>query len=360
MLDSEPAMSANDYVKNAWYVAAWDHELETGKPMAMTILDEPVVLYRTESGRVAALEDRCVHRLAPLSLGRCEGEKLRCMYHGLLFEPDGQCVEIPGQELIPAKARVRAFPVAERGGWIWIWMGEADRADVAGIPDALHVRHPDWIFGSGYMDYDAEARLITDNLLDLSHVAFLHADSFGSPPSFAETRPTQTILDRGFRLDRWSTDVMGPKLSPSDDLVDQWVTYDFFVPGVLLMYTANFPRGTAKACDFKAPDYSLAVPGSLSYTSHAVTPMKGKQARYFYTWAPHKDHGSVESRDASMAFQRMALEEDKVMIEAQQKIIDIEPERPLMPISHDRTVTLYERLVQRLIREDNDPTKHAA
>ena len=349
------------YVKNAWYVGAWEHEIEDGKPYAMSILGEPIVLFRAGTGgRIAALEDRCVHRLAPLSLGRCEGERLRCMYHGLLFDADGTCVEIPGQEMIPAKARVRGYPVESRAGWVWVWMGDPARADAKLIPDAIHINEPDWIFGTGYMDYDAEARLITDNLLDLSHVAFLHANSFGSPPDYAELRPVQTTLDRGFRIDRWITDVKGPNLNPTEDLIDQWVTYDFFVPGVLLMHSANFARGTATACDFKKPDYGQALPFSLAYTSHTVTPMTDKSARYFYTWAPHKDHGSVESRDAAMKFQLMALEEDKWMIEGQQKIIDLDPERPLMPISHDRTVTLYDRLVARLCREDDDPTKRAA
>src|SRR5436305_566446 len=82
------------------------HELEAGKPFAITILGERIVIWRTADGGLHALEDRCVHRLAPLSLGRCEGERLRCMYHGLLYEADGRVVEIPGQEVIPAKARV--------------------------------------------------------------------------------------------------------------------------------------------------------------------------------------------------------------------------------------------------------------
>ncbi len=115
------------YVKNAWYVAAWEHEIGDGKPYAMSVLGEPIVLYRTESGRIVALEDRCVHRLAPLSLGRCEGERLRCMYHGLLFDADGRCVEIPGQEMIPPKARVRSYPVETRAGWVWVWMGDPAR-----------------------------------------------------------------------------------------------------------------------------------------------------------------------------------------------------------------------------------------
>ena len=96
------------YVRNAWYVAAWSHEIETGKPFPVSILDEPIVIYRGESGRMAALENRCVHRLAPLSLGRCEGDRLRCMYHGLLYDPDGAVAAIPGQDLIPKNACVKA------------------------------------------------------------------------------------------------------------------------------------------------------------------------------------------------------------------------------------------------------------
>ena len=112
-----------NYVRDAWYVAGWSHDLATAMPDAVTILGQPIVIYRSASGRVTALEDRCVHRLAPLSLGRCEGERLRCMYHGLLFDPDGSVVEIPGQDKIPPQARVRSYPIVERHSWIWIWMG---------------------------------------------------------------------------------------------------------------------------------------------------------------------------------------------------------------------------------------------
>ncbi len=101
------------YVRNAWYVAAWSHELEAEDPLIASILGEPIVIYRAESGRLVALEDRCVHRLAPLSLGRCEGERLRCMYHGLLYDPDGKVAEIPGQDLVP---RAGAREALSRGG----------------------------------------------------------------------------------------------------------------------------------------------------------------------------------------------------------------------------------------------------
>src|SRR5271156_4921817 len=115
------------WVRNAWYVAAWSHELGAEQILARTICNEPVVLYRKSDGTVAVLEDRCCHRFAPLSMGRREGDDLRCMYHGLKFAADGRCVEIPGQALIPPKAAVRSYPVAERGNWIWLWLGEVEQ-----------------------------------------------------------------------------------------------------------------------------------------------------------------------------------------------------------------------------------------
>src|SRR5574340_520655 len=74
------------FLLNCWYVAAWDHELIDGKLLARTILEKPVGLYRGDSGRVVALDNRCCHRGAKLSNGRREGDDLRCMYHGLKFE----------------------------------------------------------------------------------------------------------------------------------------------------------------------------------------------------------------------------------------------------------------------------------
>src|SRR5215475_13117307 len=117
------------WIANAWYVAAWSHELKAGQLLARTIIDQPLVLYRTGSGEIVALEDRCCHRFAPLSLGRLEGDDLRCMYHGLKFARDGRCIEIPGQKLIPQSACVRGYPVAQRGSWVWLWMGEPALAD---------------------------------------------------------------------------------------------------------------------------------------------------------------------------------------------------------------------------------------
>src|ERR1035441_8316838 len=116
------------YLNNAWYVAGWSKEI-TRKPLGRMFLNEPVVLYRGEDGVIVALEDRCCHRGMPLSHGEVFDNNIRCEYHGLLFDGAGSCVDIPGQSLIPASAKVRSFAVAEKDDLVWIWMGDAEKAN---------------------------------------------------------------------------------------------------------------------------------------------------------------------------------------------------------------------------------------
>lgn len=348
------------YVRNAWYVAGWSAELEAQKPVAISILDERIVIYRGESGAVHALEDRCVHRLAPLSLGRCEpGDRLRCMYHGLLFDPDGKVAEIPGQDLIPKDARVRSFPVVDRHSWLWVWMGDPALADEELIPPAVGVDDPNYILGHGQLDYEAEARLINDNLLDFSHLSYVHANSFGAGPEFADSLPKLEVLDRGVRFSRWMLSTLGQSSRKSAVPVDSYMTYDFLIPGVLLMWSGNYPEGTAKKLDFAAPALEDAESG-VTFTSQAVTPTGPQTSRYFFSWGPRVGHGDEKLRDTLMGVADMAFGEDKVMIEAQQRVINETADPRVMPTAHDKGVTIFNRLVQRLARENTkamlDPT----
>ena len=167
------------FLRNYWYVAATPAEI-TGAPLARTVLGEPIVLYRAGDGRAVAMEDRCCHRQAPLSLGRVTGNNLRCGYHGMTFNPEGICVAIPGQKTIPTKARVRTYPLVERWRFVWIWMGAPEQADPDAIPDIPFNTDPDWSFVGGYLNFKCHYQLIVDNLLDLSHETFLHAKTIGS------------------------------------------------------------------------------------------------------------------------------------------------------------------------------------
>ncbi|MGH7091086.1 MAG: Rieske 2Fe-2S domain-containing protein, partial [Stellaceae bacterium] len=167
-------------LNNQWYCAAFGHELKT-EPLARTICNEPVVLYRKSDGAPVAFEDRCCHRRAPLSKGRVEGDHLRCGYHGLLYEPSGAAIWAPGQDRMPPGARVRSYPVVESHGWIWLWTGDPALAERTPAPCYDKYDDPNWAAYDQHLPVKANYFLVVDNLLDLSHLPFLHANTIGSP-----------------------------------------------------------------------------------------------------------------------------------------------------------------------------------
>jgi phenylpropionate dioxygenase-like ring-hydroxylating dioxygenase large terminal subunit len=276
-----------------------------------------------------------------------------------LFDAEGKVVEIPGQELIPPGARVRRYPAVVRHSWVWLWMGEPEAADERLIPPAVGYDDPDYILGHGQLDYAAEARLINDNLLDFSHLSFVHAQSFGAGPQFAECTPRVIPIERGVRFERWTTNTFGAAVRRSDVRVDSWQTYDFVIPGVLLMWSAHYPAGTAERLGFAPPRREEAI-GGLNFTSQAVTPLTERTSRYFFSWGPHRAHGDAEMRDAMMKVAGMAFAEDKTMIEAQQQVIDMTEDPRIMPTAHDRGVTLFNRLVEKLARAERTGERSAA
>ena len=168
------------FIRNCWYVAAWDIEVPQDGLFQRTLLNEPVLLYRDTRGQVVALENRCCHRSAPLHMGRKEGDCVRCMYHGLKFDPSGACVEIPGQAQIPPKTCVKRYPVVERNRLVWIWMGDPANANPDDIVDYFWHDSADWRMKPGYIHYQANYKLIIDNLLDFTHLAWVHPTTLGT------------------------------------------------------------------------------------------------------------------------------------------------------------------------------------
>lgn len=160
------------YLGNTWYMAAWAHEV--GRELfTRTLLDRRLVLFRTENGAPAALLDRCPHRYAPLSRGRLVGDLIQCGYHGLCYDREGRCVRNPFAAAPPRSARVEHFPLIERDGVIWIWMGAAEPTP-ATIPDFSYLSDATRKGPRGHSSIAANYGLVMDNLMDLSHVEFLH------------------------------------------------------------------------------------------------------------------------------------------------------------------------------------------
>ena len=131
------------FLRNGWYAAIWSKDLQA-RPIGRTFLNEKVALFRNGGGQAAALEDCCCHRAAPLSKGEVAGDYLACGYHGLKYDINGQCVEVPGQTMIPRGAKVRSYPVCEKWGAVWIWMGEPAKADESKIPNLFWLADPAW------------------------------------------------------------------------------------------------------------------------------------------------------------------------------------------------------------------------
>ncbi len=341
------------FIRKCWYVAAWTHELGERTIMARTIINEPIVFYRTQAGEAVALEDRCCHRFAPLSAGRLEGDDLRCMYHGLKYDPRGTCIEIPGQAFIAPKTRVRAFPVVEKHGWIWIWMGAAAHADPTLIPTAVGPDDPNWTMRSGHMDYAANYLLINDNLTDFTHLSYVHQNSFGASEEFARTRPTVSRIPRGIRVQRWLTDAVRPgsesPLRSMRENADTWQAYDYLAPGILVMRSISYPKGTADRLGRKEPNPREAQAVRENLTSQAVTPMTEKSTRYFYAWGPRCGEGSDALADVMLGVAQKAFAEDRAMIEGQQRIIDFDPDRKERLTSADLGPTQMRRVIDELL-----------
>lgn len=315
------------YLRNCWYMVGWGREFAVGKLVPLVLINERLVVYRCASGMLVALQDRCAHRLAPLSTGRLEQDDIRCMYHGLKYAPDGRCVEIPGQTAIPATIQVRSFAIVERHSAAWVWMGEKSSANPCLIPDFVGVEHPDWRMLPGRMDYDVNYTLINANLLDLSHVPYVHRNSFlgGEDPvqrtaaSAAMTQSTIESLDRGVRMTTLRKNWLVPPLSrdATGPVADMWSTQDFLVPGIFLLTTEFFSAGAIDRAGGRRP---AETPLHRHFSCQAVTPLADRTTRYFYAFGP--EQRSKISADAFAKISEMAFAEDKAMITAQQQVID--------------------------------------
>ncbi|HET6523101.1 aromatic ring-hydroxylating dioxygenase subunit alpha [Sphingopyxis sp.] len=344
------------FLKNAWYVAGWSTDFTKDRVTALTVIDEPLVLYRTADDELVAFDGRCPHRWAPLELGRIESDGLRCMYHGVKFDSEGNCIEVPGGGQASKTLCLRKFVVEERYSWVWIWMGDPELADPSLIPDAGMMDHAHRRLYKGHMDFEADAELLCDNLLDLSHVAFVHENTFGRAQEGDEGDPAERSstglmakrIERGVRSDFWRTDVAGRKVVQGDDTVgDIWHRTDFMVPGIFLTNMTTYPAGTAELSGGGEPSEDI-VPINSSLTAQAVTPLGRGKTRYFYCFGPQLTDMSKEIADQAWDVFIEAFAEDKRMIEAQHRMIQQHPGHRMGSISADRGLGMFRVIMSRL------------
>jgi phenylpropionate dioxygenase-like ring-hydroxylating dioxygenase large terminal subunit len=338
-------------------MAGWSADFAAGQLVPLTLLGEPLVLYRTEAGNLVALEDRCCHRHAPLSHGRLEGDNLRCMYHGLKFAPSGACVEMPGSNAIPPVMKVRVYPVVDRHSAAWVWMGAPEKANESLIPPFVGVNDPGWHMKPGHMDYDVYYELVQDNLLDLSHVAYVHRNTFAGGRdetvqawSGADVRISQ--IDRGVRVARWMRNAPAPphEVALSGTVCDVLSSFDYLVPGIFLLTNSYFRAGAFERCGGAVPDEE---PVFSSFTAQAVTPLTARSTRYYFCFGPWSRAENGEQLKESFArLAYSAFAEDRTILTAQQHVIDADPSRKMLLFEVDRAPILYGRLVEKLLKEE--------
>ncbi len=167
-------------IHNSWYVVAQSQEISR-EPMSRQILGTSIVLYRTEAGEAVALQNRCCHRSFPLAEGFLQGDDIVCNYHGLRYNCKGQCVAIPMQDTVSKKIKIKSYALIEKNGFIWIWMGNPDEADISSLPHPEWLGSADWDMYVGYLHIKGSYVALHENLLDLSHLTFLHSTTFGTP-----------------------------------------------------------------------------------------------------------------------------------------------------------------------------------
>ena len=343
----------NRFVRNTWYVAMFSADLAAGKLLHRTILNEPIVFFRKEDGSVAAITDRCSHRFAPLSMGKLlPGDRVQCIYHGVEFGPNGKCVKNPhGNGAISSAAHLKSYRVVERYSLIWIWMGEK-AADPATIPDyscldnrpALHVTRP------GYLKVAANYELVVDNLLDLSHISYVHVGILGN----ADTANADVNVDQKgdvVSVSRISKNAETPgilkMMSPAGfERGDQWNTISWYAPSNMILEFGSSKPGEPKE------------KGTGYFAIHLLTPETERSTHYHYTAARWNvltgDEQNAAIRDKIYEMRTFAFaEQDVPVIEAQQVCMDQAGEtlKPVL-LTIDAGPVRYRRVLDRLLSED--------
>ena len=332
------------FVRNAWYLAAWTAEVPADGFLARRLLDRPWLLWREASGGWAMVADRCPHRFVPLSKGNFADGRISCGYHGLGFDGTGACVHNPFGGPLPESARLATCPVVERHGGLWFWPGEPALADPALIPDFAFIDEGAPVERAVYA-MDADYRLITDNLMDLSHAEFIHVESFGTNGSLL-THGAQTVAQDpdGAIWNKWDiTDAVppgwaAPMLAPGQ-AVDQWLHIRWHAPAAMALFIGIAQAGTGGKDLVVLP---MANP-------HILTPESANSTHYFFTHPP----GEAEAEQARRVF----LEEDEPMIRAQQEALageDFWDARPVILPSDAAAIRVRRRMMQLLRAEAAD------
>lgn len=340
-----------EYLLNAWYCVGWSDDLRD-QPIGHSVLQQPVVLYRDGAGKAVALDGRCPHRFAPLWKGEVVGDTIMCPYHGLRFDRSGMCVHNPhGAGQIPPNAKVRSFPVVEKGGALWVWPGDAEKADPSRLPDPHWLLSPDYACVTGYLRVEANYQLVIDNLLDLTHAPYLHRNTVGGDPEDS----IGAQMEHDFRTDPdnviHSNYLVRAMPKPTPQMLPLWGDR----PGDFRAEMRWHPASTLELDIRMSPPDAPRTEGIHIPSLHYITPESETVTHYFYAMGRNVQIEDREQTRMMGEFARRAFEEeDEPMIKECQSLMgttDLFSLRPAI-LQTDIAGVQARRLLGKLIREE--------
>jgi phenylpropionate dioxygenase-like ring-hydroxylating dioxygenase large terminal subunit len=351
------------FMNNAWYIAAEPAELEHG-PVSRKFLNQSVVIFRSESGVMGALEDRCPHRFVPLSMGKVVGENLRCTYHGAEFQRDGRCAGVPGQKAVPSALRVRSYPMVTRHGYHWIWMGEpAASVDESTIPDGYRESAMDgWVGAYGHFEsMKVDYRLLNDNVIDVTHAEFVHPESFGGKELhfFRNARRGEDYVERGmsYQIGERSLHFRLTAKDLGDEGAPLWRQMVAESRGLAqftgkVHFTIDVDWWAPCYCKFLLSVRSAddpSAPMARYCNLHAAVPETERTTHYFYRSV--RNYGDESAVPAIKTIADFIFGQDKPVLEAQQRLVGDQDLFDLSPVSFsgDRLTVEARRILNRLI-----------
>lgn len=312
------------FAREQWYVAAYSDEIGR-ELLPRTILGEPVVFYRTESGAAVALADRCVHRRFPLSQSRLDGDNVVCGYHGFTYEPGGSCVFVPGQQRIPRTARVPAYPVVEQDSFVWVWIGDKSKADPALIPRAPWLDSPGYTTVRGMEPLAARYELLVDNLMDLSHETYLHGGYIGTPevantPITTEVDEDNKVIYVSRHMDDAECPSFYAKSTGVDGRITRWQDIEFHPPCLYVLHSRIAPVGVLPHPDGTDPDaFHVEV-------VYAITPETEHSTHDFWSVARDFALDDVEVSEFLRENNRTVVLQDVTALDLLEQVVSSEAE----------------------------------
>jgi phenylpropionate dioxygenase-like ring-hydroxylating dioxygenase large terminal subunit len=338
------------YVKEAWYPVVWADRV--GRELTRHVVcEEPIVVYRLENGKIAALQDACPHRLAPLSLGKLKGDNIECGYHGMTFDCSGKCVLIPGQDIIPGSALVRSYPLEVKYGLVWLYLGNPKNADPKKIFHIAQYEDSSWHAVQGdTLRIECNYLSLCDNLLDPAHVTFVHTTSLGTPAG-ATVPVNNEYRKNGIVVWRWIRN--GPpiplfaKFGKLTGMVDRWHYYNYSPPCYFAIDMGSCPTGSI-------PDMDKRSEGVQMFNCHVLTPVDERTVLQHWF---HVRNFRIDETDMDKDLNKsldMAFNEDKVILEKIQLEEERDPDFKRIILGIDAAPMKMRRMVDKLIETEAD------